>query len=176
MDETSASTTTDEVFADLWHRRHLLLVKLAVSYAYHRKRQRFFDLVDKGTKAATVLVGASLLGQHVQQHLPLAAALVSGLSLLSLVYSYSDRKQTHKEIAEAFIHLQAQVEEQGQTTFTVEGLARWEAAASRLDAREPPALRTLVTICQNEAALAAGHPAAVCRLPWYRRTLAHWVS
>lgn len=165
-----------DVFHDLWHRRHGLTFKLAVSYRYHRKRQRFFDLVDKATKAATVLAGASLLGETVKNNLPLAAAVISSLGLVSLVFGYGDRKQAHKEMAESFMHLQAKVDEAGLTDFTAAQLAQWEAECSRLDAREPPDLQALVTICQNEQATATGNAAHVYPLPLHQRLLASLVS
>jgi hypothetical protein len=123
-----------------------------------------------------VLVGASLLGEAVKAHLPLAAAAVSGLGLVSLVFGLGDRKQAHKEIAESFMHLQAKVDDVGPTAFTAEMLDQWDAEASRLDAREPPSLRTLVTMCQNEQAIALGHPESVYPLPWHKRALADWVG
>ena len=167
---------TDELSQYLWTKRHELTCKLAVSYSYHRKRQRFFDLLDKGTKAMTVLVGASLLSEPIRNNLPLAAAAVSGLSLLSLVFAYGDRKQTHKEMAEAWMHLQARVDQVGPRLFTEAQLTDWAAEAARLDAREPPTLAALITICQNEVALATGNPASVHPLPWPRRLMANFKS
>jgi len=167
----------DQEQADaLWQRRHALLFNIAVSNNYHRKRQRFFDLLDKGTKAATVLVGASLMGEAVKRNLPLAAATVSGLGLLSLVFGYGDRKQAHKELAEAFMQLQAQIDLVGPAVYTEAQLCTWEADLVRITAKEPPNLRALVTICQNEQAVALGHPGVVHRLAWHKRMLANWIS
>lgn len=161
---------------DIWQRRHAVVFNLAVSFNYHRKRQRFFDLLDKGTKATTVLVGASLFGEQVKQVLPLAAALVSSLGLLSLVFGYGDRKQAHKELGEAFMQLQAQIDLVGPATFTEAQLTAWEAELARINSREPPNLRALVTICQNEQAVAMGHKEFVHPLAWHKRMLASWVS
>lgn len=167
---------TDEQFAQAWARRHALLHTALVSYRYHRKRQRFFDLADKTTKAATVLGGATLLSEFVKAHLPVAAAVIAGLGLLSLVFGYGDRKQAHKELGEAFMAFAADIESAGQTTFTQQQLAAWEAALMRLNGREPPALHALVTVCENEQAVAAGHPELARPLPWHQRMLADWVS
>ena len=71
-----------DLFEHQWNMRHELLFTTQVSYVYHRKRQRFYDLLDKGTKAITVLAGASLFGATIHQYLPLAAAVISGLGLL----------------------------------------------------------------------------------------------
>ena len=167
---------SDDAYSLLWTRRHEVLYKLAVSYAYHRKRQRFFDLLDKGTKALTVLVGASLLGEPVRQYLPLVAGAISGLGLLSLVFGYGDRKQSHKEMAECFMQQRAGVDRQGVEVLTEDAVAGWESELARLCSREPPTLNALVTICQNEQNIALGHPESVHRLPWYQRLLANWCS
>lgn len=168
MDDTSTP--------HLWQRRHELVFTLAVSYSYHRKRQRFFDLLDKGTKAATVLLSASLLGEWVKAHLPLVASAIAALGLLALVFGYGERKQAHKELAQAFMRLRGEVDQTGQSEFTAEQLDAWAAELARLDASEPPNLRALVTLCQNEQAIALGHPGSVHRLPAYQRLLANWLS
>lgn len=168
MDDTALNAS--------WSHRHAVMFNVAVSFNYHRKRQRFFDLADKITKAATVLAGASLLGEPVRQHLPLAAGAITGLGLLSLVFSYGDRKQAHKELAEAFMHLQAQIEQVGRSDFTDVQLAGWQADLARLCSREPPTLRALVTICHNEQAIATGQLDHVHPLPWHHRLLANWFS
>jgi hypothetical protein len=149
----------DELFNYHWKSRHELLFTAQVSYIYHRRRQRFFDLLDKGTKAATVLAGASLLGTAIKDYLPWAALLISGLGLLSLVFGYGDRKQAHKELAESFATLVGSVRRAGEARFTEEQLNTWRAELQQLDAKEPPALRALVTLCQNEVSQAMGNSA-----------------
>ena len=131
---------------------------------------------DKGTKAATVLLGATLLGEPIRQHLPWVAAGIAGMGLLSLVFGYGDRKQCHKELAEQFIALRAVVELLDPEAATPTIQAAWEADFSRLNAKEPPALHALVTLCHNEQTLAVGRPENLQRLPLHRRLLASWVS
>jgi hypothetical protein len=167
---------TDEQFAYQWRLRHELLFTVKVSYIYHRRRQRFFDLLDKGTKAVTVLAGGSLLAATIKEFLPLLAAVISGFGLLSLVFGYGDRKQAHKELAEAFSQLTAQIHKAGETTFTYEQVRSWQADLQQLNAKEPPSLHALVTICQNEVANAMGASANIVKLPWHQRCFASWVS
>lgn len=146
-----------------------------VSLRYHRKRQRFFDLLDKLTKAATVLLGASLLGEAVKANLPLVASAISGLGLLALVFGYGDRKQAHKELAEAAALLVAKIEETATADISDEAVAKWEAEHSRLNAKEPPALKTLVIICEWEQACATGNPKHIRRPCWVFRLFADFV-
>lgn len=160
----------------LWDQRCSVLHRTVVTLMYHRKRQRFFDLADKATKAATVLLGATLLGAELKTTVPLIASAIAGLGLLALVFGYGDRKQCHKELAEAAAQLAARVE--GTPVADIDdGVARsWDAELMRLNHREPPALATLVQICEWEQARAAGHPDHVPRPGWARRLVADFVS
>lgn len=166
----------DEQWQFLWQSRCDVLHKANVTARYHRKRQRFFDLVDKGTKAATVLLGASLLGPAVQSHLPWVAAAISGLGLLALVYGYADRKQSHKELGEAVLMLVAKIEEVPSAGLTVDLAAQWQAEHSRLTAREPPALKTLVILCEHEQSVQSGHAGHIPLPRWHKRVLANWLA
>lgn len=166
------NTSTDDLETHLWTRRCGVLHVLGVTYRYHRKRQRFFDLADKLTKAATVLLGASLLGEALKSHLPLVASAISTLGLFALVFAYGDRKQTHKELAESAMQLTAKIEAVAAFKLTADLMAEWEADLSRLNAKEPPALKTLVVLCEMEQAAASGHPGLIAAPAWPRRLLA----
>jgi hypothetical protein len=156
----------------LWAARWAALYKADVSARYHRRRQRFFDLADKLTKALTVLLGATLMGSMLKDSQPVAASVISSLSLLALVFAYSDRKQAHKELAEGFINLIQQIEACSVSDLTEAKAAAWMAMATAMDAKEPPALKTLVTLCEHDAATAAGHQEHITRPRWHRRLVA----
>lgn len=168
MTHEAPRTAEDKAWADRWS----ALYKADTSARYHRRRQRFFDLADKLTKALTVLLGATLMGSMLKDSQPLAASLISSLSLLALVFAYSDRKQVHKELAEGFIKLIQQIEECPANELSEAKAAVWMAMAVALDAKEPPALKTLVTMCEHEASVAAGHPNHISLPSWHRRLLA----
>jgi len=163
------------MFETAWKGRCAALHVAHVTLRYHRRRQRFFDLLDKGTKAATVLLGASLLGQQFQKALPLVASAISGLGLLALVFGYGDRKQAHKELAEQAALLAAKIEELPLAKLDDAAVRSWQAEQLRLDAKEPPALRTLVEICEWEEACRAGHAGHMRRPGWLRRLVADFV-
>lgn len=173
MDKSDLDSTWTE---HTWNRRCEVLYKANVTYRYHRKRQRFFDLLDKGTKAATVLLGASLLGESLKQHLPLVAAAISGLGLLALVFGYGDRKQAHKELSESAMQFVAKIEEAGTAKLTDELASQWEAELARLNAKEPPTLKTLVTLCEHEQSTANGHPGHVPLPCWRKRVFADFLA
>ena len=78
------SQYTDALADTVWQQRCGLLYKAWVQVRYHRRRQRFFDLADKGTKAATLVLGASLFGKHLAS-LNWVATGISALGLMALV-------------------------------------------------------------------------------------------
>lgn len=157
---------------DIWRRRSALLYTLSVGLRYHRHRQRLFDLLDKGTKAITVFFGASVVSVHMADSLPLIAAIISGTGLLSLVFSYTDKRQTHHDLASAYMQLRAVVQGQGWPC-TADQINAWDAELDKLIAKSPPTIFTLVALCQNEENAAQGHPPACEIAPW-RSVLAHW--
>lgn len=147
-----------------------------VTYRYHRKRQRFYDLLDKGTKSVTVLLGATLMGTALKELAPIPASAIAGLGLLALVFGYGDRKQAHKELSEQSIVLAGRIEETAISGITDVTVAAWTAEQARINAKEPPALKTLVIICEHEEAASKGHPEHVPLPGWHRRFLADFVS
>ena len=147
-----------------------------VTYRYHRRRQRFFDLADKCTKSATVLLGATLMGDLLKTHVPEAASAIAGLGLLALVFAYGDRKQAHKELAEQSMALAGRIEETATDGITDVAVAAWTAEQARINAKEPPALKTLVVLCEHEQAVAMGHKSHVPLPPWYMRLIADFKS
>ena len=159
-----------------WTRRSGVMHKAWVQVRYHRRRQRFFDLVDKVTKSLTVLLGASLLGQSLKDYLPLVASAISALGLLALVFGYGDRKQAHKELAEQAAALVAAIEQVPAGEITEGNTAQWSADYVRLCAKAPPPLKTLSLICEREQSAADGNPENVKLQPWFRRFAADFIS
>jgi len=153
------------------HHNTAYLAKLG--FFYQRRRERFFDLLDKYTKALTVLLGASLLAEYVQANVPVIGALVSAIGLMSLVFGYSDRKQVHKSLAEEYAVLLTKIEGVG-ASYVESDLNLWQAELQRLNAKEPPTLGTLVVLCQNEIAVAMGQAEFVKSVRWYKSFFANW--
>ena len=171
-----APTTIEEIPDDVWNRRCVLLHCAYVSYRYHRRRQRFFDLIDKGTKSLTVALGASLIGDTLKRFAPLAASAISVIGLLALVFGYSDRKQAHKELAEMAMQIVAAIEKTPTPKLNAEAVSDWSAEMARMNAKEPPTLKTLVIMCEHEQSTAAGHPDHVPMPRWHKRLFADFVS
>lgn len=163
---------TSDPEQSVWDERCALLFKVWVQLRYHRRRQRFFDMADKGTKSLTVLLGATLIGQALRGWLPYVASAISGLALLALVFAYTDRKQAHKELAELAAGLIGDIEAVPAGELTAARVAAWRAAHARHIAKAPPPLKALTLICEREQATADGHPDHVPPVGWPRR----WVA
>lgn len=175
-DAASAPVVSDEIPDHVWNSRCDLSHRAYVTFRYHRRRQRFFDLLDKGTKSLTVALGASLIGDTLKRFAPLVASAISLLGLLALVFGYSDKKQAHKELAEMAMQIVASIEKTPASKLNVDVLSEWSAEMARLNAKEPPTLKTLVTICEHEQSTAVGHGDHIKLPRWHRRVLADFVS
>jgi hypothetical protein len=156
----------------LWTRRHDVLHRAYVTYRYHRRRERFFDLVDKVSNAVTVLLAASLLGKALEDQQPLVASVISALGLMNLVFGYGDRKQTHKELAVNAMQIVGRIEQVPIQQLDEQHAGAWEVELAQLNAQEPPQLKTLVVLCEREQAATIGHPDHVPLPPWHKRLLA----
>lgn len=168
---TSSATEpySDALMDEMWEQRHRLLYKAWVQVRYHRRRQRFFDMVDKGTKATTLLLGASLFGEQLKNLKPVATG-ISALGLMALVFGYGDRKQAHKELAEQAAGLVASIEDVPVGKLSPDTIAQWAGQYARFCAKAPPPLKTLTVLCEYEQSCLDGHPNHVVR-PWLWRRL-----
>jgi hypothetical protein len=173
---TAPTTPEDQRLDAMWGQRCATLSRAWVQVRYHRRRQRFFDLVDKFTKALTVVLGASLMGQYFLSYLPELATLLTSLGFLALVFGYGDKKQLHKELAEQAAQLVAEIELVPVAGLSFDLTSAWAAAYARLIAKAPPALKALTLICEHEQATVDGHPAHVRRPIWLRRLMADFVA
>jgi hypothetical protein len=159
----------------MWAKRHDTLFHAWVQVRYHRRRQRFFDLLDKGTKSITVVLGASLMGQYFREYLPWMATVITCLGLLALVFGYGDRKQMHKELAEQAAKLIADIETVTLAQLSFERTAGWAAEYARLVAKSPPPLKSLSLICEREQAAFEGNPEHVGRVPFLKRVVSDFM-
>ena len=154
-------------------RLHGVIYCSKLGVLYHRKRERFFDLCDKVTKSLTVVLGASLLASYVKDAAPVVGAVVSSIGLLALVFGYTDRKQRHKELAEAYCELLASADVIGIVCTPAE-VNQWHSEFHKINAKEPPSLGTLVVLCQNEIAIAEGKLESVVPVNAYKKLFANW--
>jgi len=162
MNQLTSDTQSGDDSGDqeVWNRREATLFHAWVQLRYHRRRQRFFDRLDKETKAITLLLSATLFGKYFvgleTDGIPWIPTILSSLTLLSLVFGYGDRKQVHKDLAESAGVLIAAIESVTPGDLTPEHTARWASEFAKLCSKAPPPLKNLTLICEREQAIALG--------------------
>lgn len=161
-DSAEDATEVDEV----WDRRCKLRYHLWVQLRYNRRRQRFFDLVDKLTKSITLLLGASLFGKYFQDRASVVATAISAIGLLALVFGYGDRKQLHKDLSEQAGKVIEDIEAVPPTLVSDVLVAQWTARYVALLSKSPPPLKNLTLICEHEQSVADGERDHV-KLPFF---------
>jgi hypothetical protein len=143
----------------LWGQRWELVHRVWLSSLYHSKRERFFDILDKLSKAFAAIGGAAAVSQLLTEanvKLWIAAA-ISVVSTLSLVFGFAQKARKHAELSRDYKKLWADIEEAGP--FPGEPfLSKVKARILSLESGEPASLYALVKRCENQIAMASGHP------------------
>lgn len=155
----------------LWQQRHPVLYRVELSILYHQKRERFFEICDKLAKAVAVIGGSAA---WAKLGLEVAAPLITVTSTMSLVFNLSERSKRHSELSRNFRQLEAEIVLKGEDGFDQNDINIWASKVRSLESSEPPALSTLVRICQNELAIASGQPEKVVEICCIKRLLAHF--
>jgi hypothetical protein len=161
----------------LWQRRDAVLQRTELSVLYHRRRERFFDLLDKCAKGIAVIGGSAVLAQLGDElAIQSAAAIITISSTAALVGSFSERARHHADLARSMRELEAAIVARGERDFSEDDLNVWESRERTIEVAEPAALPALVTLCQNQLAIARGHPESVRPLPLTHRLFAHFIA
>jgi hypothetical protein len=170
---TQTTTTTEaaiQVSDYLWQERFNTLYQVRLSALYHRKREGFYDLLDKLTKLAVIVGGSAVFANTSQSSGIGIAVAVAGA--LSLVFDYAIKARNHAQLAHDYGLLEAGIEQTGERDFTEKDLNQWRSNLASLESKEPPTLTNLVKVCESELFAALGQKAQP--LPWHKKALAHW--
>lgn len=118
--------------------------------------------------------GVAVAGKTLPDNLPLVGGFIAFTGLLALVYGYQDKRQCHKELAEQAIQLAGAIESLPVRQLTEDRVCAWERVRTTIDLREPPNLKTLVSKCEWEQAVADGREP--CCTAWLAQSAAHAFS
>jgi hypothetical protein len=158
--------------------RHEVLYRAELAALYHRKRERFLALSDRVGKALSLIAGtaafSSLLPDAAQK--AYAGLVVAVMTLPGLIFAWADKARLHSELAQKYIAIISEIEAKGLSSFDETDCATWLSKVRALEANEPPSLSILVSICQNQIALAAGQPEKYCHVGFIRSLFAHFVD
>lgn len=169
--------TTEAVADHLWEMRHQTLYRSQLSAQYHRRRERFYDWLHRSSLAVALFSGSAAFAAAAHPALvQTAGALVALATLVALVFGFSDKARLHAQLAEQFKRIEAEVYRAGDYDYTEAQINEWRARIAHAEAQEPPMLRPLVVLCQNDLAVSAGQYGRVRPLPLHQRVLAHFVD
>jgi hypothetical protein len=170
----TGTTPTEEVADRLWKQRHEILYCCGLSVRYHRRRERFYDLLDKAVSAITLFAGsAAFVSATDPGVVQLAAALVAAVSYCALVFGFSNRARRYSELAAEYKRIESEVYQAGDYDFTERQINAWRARIAQVEVSEPMTLRALTILCQNEIAEVEKHPDMITNLLWHQRFFAH---
>ena len=161
----------------LWERRARITHDATLSSLYHRRRERFFALLDRWDKVATLTLGASafvaLLGDNTVVWLGIPFGF---LAACSLIFDFAERARQHGQLAAEFKGLEADIESKGERDFDESDLNAWGARLRRLEIDEPATYVIVARMCENEMARARGDKQDVTHIGRWQRWTAHiWV-
>lgn len=143
-----------------------------VTFRYHKKRERFFDLCDVTTQIVCTASGVALFANVFANWA--AASLVTLSSIIALVVRYSDRKQRHIELAKRTQKLISDIEKIPVDDVTQEQISAWVQIRSQINADEPPCIRTLVALCEYEQSIEDGYFDHAPKLTRLQYTFCHF--
>lgn len=166
---------TEKMKDRAWVRRGETIYRSELSALYHLKRERFFELVDKLTKAGAVIGGSAALYKFHDAGTPAWITFaITVCSAFSLVFSFSERSKRHAELAKSYRELLAEIARVSEYCVTDELATIWTSKVRELEVKEPPPLTALTIMCQNEIAIAHGRKEDVIELPPIVRLMSHF--
>lgn len=169
-------TNEQQITPDVLHmRRHTIIYKIRLSTLYHRKRERFFDMLDK-LVSSFILVTATAAVTSIFQQLAgiekTLAAITAVLSLIPVVFNPAQKARHHNQLVQSYCRLLASCEQAGET-WSEDQCNQFSAQIVEISAAEPTPLGALVADCQNELSISYD-TGPVAELNWVHHTFKHF--
>lgn len=142
-------------------------ILIRASQIYHKRRERFFRLIDAGAKFLSIVALTALA--TMDGWIGIGIALASGAAtILSIVLDFPGMAAKHEALAGEYLCL--------LTDVTDESLSVSQADRRRreIGAKEPSILRGLAQICTDEVEASIGCAVPMNRLSNWRRFIAHF--
>lgn len=139
---------------------------LKISSNYHRKRKFFYRTIDVYSKALSIVALTAIGFQS--STLTIGIAVLSGLlTVTTIVIDCSGMAGKHKELATRFMLLLSETVKSDESD-----LSALRQKYHLIEAEEPPALRGLAQLCQDEEDFAQGKDVDQARFSFFRRVIA----
>ena len=175
-EERERQIRCDTAEADfLWDERLYVQYRAELSTLYHRKRERFFALCDRSSKAASLIAGTAAFSSLLPsaEAKAWAGAVVAAATMPGLVMAWNDRARLHGELAQKFLAVEAEIVAKGKRDFTESDLNTWLAKLLAIEASEPPTLGGLTAVCHNQLATSNGNPESIVKISGLKRFFIH---
>lgn len=147
------------------------------SMRYHHARQSFYEtstsfihFVIFILSAGSVLILIEELFGKNSVVVAALMALVSVLSLFSLVFNPAKKASIHRSLYHEFAMLAADIESSPET-LDEKNILNWRDQISIIYSKEPPVYRALNEHCRNQVAIALDNKEEFNPMHWYYRTL-----
>jgi hypothetical protein len=138
-----------------------LVYDIRISVSYHRKREHFFRILDM-TSRAIALIALASVGFSVQTF-TIPAAIAGALStIFSIALDWAGMASRHAELASEYGRLLSRA-------LTANDVSVLRQQYQEIEAREPPQLRGLVQVCQDEQDASDGKSVPLKHLSMARR-------
>lgn len=173
----SIAQTVDEVHeAWLIEMRAYIIHRTQLSTLYHRKRERFFALLDRWSKAAALVAGTAAFSSALPSPdaKSVAGLCVAIATLPGLVFAWNDRARLHAEFAQKFALIDSEVVGDGWSSLSETKFDSWLGKIHQLEASEPLILFNLLMLCKNQIASNKYEPEIIVDLRWWERWTAHF--
>ena len=173
--DDSATNSSEAVADHLWEERYQVLYRSRLSSMYHRRRERFYDWMDRTSTAVALFAGSAAFASATNPHIvQIAGAIVTFAAAVSLVFGFADKARRHATLAESYKRIEAEVYRVGDYDYTEAQINAWRSMIAQAETNEPPILRPLVILCQNDIAVSSNQLDKVSKLAWHKRLLAHF--
>lgn len=152
-----------------------LLFNVRLCIRYHNRRRSWFDMLNLGANALSVILSAGAIAAlrvQADQIAVWCALVITVVSGFNLVLRTSERARQHHDLARRFIALEQEVLPAREDQF-----ASLYAEKLAIEADEPPPLNVLGLMCHNDQISAEG----ISRdrkvpLWWWQRLLAQVID
>lgn len=158
--------------------RRFITHRTQLSVLYHRKRERFYSLLDRWGKAASLIAGTAAFSSLLvtADSKAIAGLMVALATMPGLVFAWNDKARIHAEFAQKFALIEAEVIAHGWDNLTSNKFDLWLSRIITIESTEPLIMFNLLTLCENQIAMLKSDPAETAELSTWQKWTANWLD
>ncbi|MCC7596744.1 hypothetical protein IGS61_04555 [Janthinobacterium sp. FW305-129] len=178
-DELTDDEDDDEGLSQwLLETRRFITHRTQLSVLYHRKRERFYSLLDRWGKAGSLIAGTAAFSSLLvtADSKAIAGLMVALATMPGLVFAWNDKARIHAELAQKFALIEAEVIADGWDNLTSKKFDLWLSRIMTIESTEPLIMFNLLTLCENQIAMLKLDPAETAELSTWQKWTANWLD